>query len=129
MAKAEKKGKADIAKAATQKKGGVKKWTKGKAKEKAENAVFVDKATYDRVLLGIPKLGKFVSTSAVIDKFKVVGSVARALLKKCVENGSLATIEKHSKQTIYTPIVQVETKAAVAENAPAQKAKAPKKGK
>lgn len=129
MAKAEKKGKAEIAKAATQKKGGVKKWTKGKAKEKAEHAVFVDKATYDRVLLGIPKLGKFISTSAVIDKFKVVGSVARALLKKALENGSLARVEAHSKQTIYTPILQVETKAAVTEAAPAQKGKGAKKGK
>lgn len=83
MAKqAVKKTKDAIAKAATQKKGGHKKWTKGKAKEKSDNAVFVDLATYDRLLVGIPKLGKHISVTHVIEKYKVIGSVARALLRK-----------------------------------------------
>lgn len=128
----EKKGKDAIAKAATQKKGGAKKWTKGKVKEKADHAVFVDRATYDRILTGIPKLGKHISTSAVIEKFKVVGSIARILLRKCVESGSIKSVESHSKQTLFTPIAQVAEKAAVVvetKEAGAKKEKAPKKEK
>jgi len=125
----EKKSKDSIAKAATQKKGGAKKWTKGKVKEKADNAVFLDRATYDRILTGIPKLGKHISTSALIEKFKIVGSIARILLKKSVENGSIRAIETHSRQTLYTPVAQlVEPTKVAAETkaAPTKKEKAPK---
>lgn len=127
----EKKSKDSIAKAATQKKGGAKKWTKGKVKEKADHAVFVDKATYDRIITAIPKLGKHISTSALIEKFKIVGSIARILLRKCVENGSIRAIEHHSRQTLYTPIAQaVDTSkpaATEAKEAGTKKEKAPKK--
>jgi small subunit ribosomal protein S25e len=129
----EKKSKDSIAKAATQKSGGTKKWTKGKVKEKADNAVFLDRASYDRILAAIPKLGKHISTSAVIEKFKIVGSIARILLRKAVENGSIKSVESHSKQTLYTPIAQLvdTTKPVVAETkeAGAKKEKAPKKEK
>ncbi len=46
----QKKTKDVIAKAASQKKGGHKKWTKGKAKEKSDHAWFLDQATYDRLM-------------------------------------------------------------------------------
>jgi small subunit ribosomal protein S25e len=78
----QKKTKDQISKAAVSKKGGHKKWTKGKAKEKSDNACFLDQATYDKLMTGIPKLGKHISVSAVIEKFKVLGSIARILLKR-----------------------------------------------
>lgn len=78
----QKKSKDSIAKAATQKKGGHKKWTKGKAKEKSDNAVFLDQATYDRLMTGIPKLGKHISVSGVVEKYKVIGGIARTLLQR-----------------------------------------------
>ncbi len=78
----QKKTKDSIAKAATQKKGGHKKWTKGKAKEKSENAVFLDQATYERLMTGIPKIGKHISVSSVIEKYKVIGGIARTLLQR-----------------------------------------------
>lgn len=78
----QKKTKDAIAKAASSKKGGHKKWTKGKAKEKSDNACFLDQATYDKLMTAIPKLGKHISTSIVIEKFKVLGSIARTLLKR-----------------------------------------------
>ena len=78
----QKKSKDSIAKAASQKKGGHKKWTKGKAKEKVDNACFVDQATYDKIMTAIPKLGKHISLSIVVDKFKVQNSIARVLLRR-----------------------------------------------
>ena len=107
-----KKGKAEISKAATKKKPAAKKWTKGKVKEKSDNAVFLDQATYDRYLTIIPKLGRHISTTHLIEKFKVVGSIARILLRKCVANGSIKCTEAHSKQALYTPTVVIEKVAA-----------------
>jgi small subunit ribosomal protein S25e len=113
----QKKSKDAIAKAASQKKAGAKKWTKGKVKEKADNAVFLDQATYDRLITGIPKLGKHISTSTLIEKYKIVGSIARTLLRRCVENGSIRPVESHSRQTLFTPIAQAveATKVAAVE--------------
>lgn len=89
----------------------------------------MDRATYDKILTGIPKAGKHISTSLVIEKFKVVGSIARMLLRRAAENGSIRSVETHSKQTIYTPVAQPE-KAVVAEvkevAAGTKKEKAPK---
>jgi small subunit ribosomal protein S25e len=125
----QKKSKDSISKAAQQAKGGAKKWTKGKVKEKADNAVFLDQATYDRILTAIPKLGKHISTSGLIEKFKIVGSIARILLRKAVEAGTIRSIDAHSKQTIYTPIVQAVPAVAVVEvkEVGAKKEKATKK--
>jgi len=74
----------------------------------------LDQATYDRLIAGIPKLGKHISTSILIDKYKVVGSIARILLKRCVENGSIKAVENHSRQTLFTPIQVAEKAAPVA---------------
>lgn len=79
----QKKSKESIAKAAaSSKKGGHKKWTKGKAKEKVDNACFLDQATYDKLIGAIPKLGKHISISSVVDKYKVQSAIARILLRK-----------------------------------------------
>lgn len=76
------------------------------------------------MLTAIPKLGKHISTTHVVDKFKVVGSVARVMLRKCVANGSLRAAEVHGKQGLFTPTQAIEKPA----NAPAEK-EAAKKGK
>jgi len=99
------------------------KWTKGKVKEKSDNAVFLDQATYDRILNSIPKLGKHISTSHLIDKFKIVGSVARIMLRRAVANGSIRSVEQHSRQALYTPVAQVAAEKPAATAAPATKGK------
>jgi small subunit ribosomal protein S25e len=91
----------------------------------------LDRATYDKILTGIPKIGKHISTSLVIEKFKVVGSIARILLKRAAENGSIRSVETHSKQTIYAPVAQPEkaVDAEVKDTVAAKKEKAPKQKK
>jgi small subunit ribosomal protein S25e len=96
----EKKTKDQIAKAAGQKKKGVKKWTKGKVKEKVNNAVFLDKAGYDKIIADIPKQSKVITIATVIEKFKIGGSIARVILKTLIQNGSLRRVDPHSKQFI-----------------------------
>ncbi len=96
------------------------KWTKGKAKEKVDHAVFVDKATHEKLITGIPKIGKHVSVSQVIEKYKVVGSIARMVLKQLADSGAIKSVEQHSKQGLFTPVAVAVEKAAVT-TGPAEK--------
>ena len=91
------------------------KWTKGKAKEKVDNAVFIDKATHERLLQGIPKIGKHISLPQVVDKYKIVGSIARILLRQLVDSGALKNVEQHSKQGLYTPVAVAAEKVVAAQ--------------
>jgi len=78
-----------------------KKWTKGKVKEKLNNAVYLDKATHDRMIKEIPK-SKMISSSIVSDRLKVNVSVARRGLRELAEKKLILPIAIHSKQSIYT---------------------------
>merc|ERR1719515_514146 len=49
-----------------------KKWSKGKVKEKLQNAVMFDKATFDKMLKEIPK-AKLITPSVVSERLKVNG--------------------------------------------------------
>lgn len=83
--------------------------------------MFVDKATYERLITGIPKLGKHISVSQVIEKFKIVGSVARAVLKQLADSGAIKSVEQHSKQGLFTPVAVAADKAVTTTVAPADK--------
>jgi hypothetical protein len=65
-------------------------------------------------LTGIPKLGKHISVSQVVEKFKVVGSIARILLRQLEQNGALRSAEHHSKQGLYAPVAVAAEKTQVA---------------
>ena len=80
------------------------------------------------MLTAIPKLGKHISVTTIIDKFKVVGSIARMLMRICHKNGSLKLVEKHSKQAIYAPTVaHVEKQVTEKEGGKKEKGKKEKK--
>jgi hypothetical protein len=65
------------------------------------------------MMTGIPKLGKHISVTHVVDKYKVIGSIARMVLRRLVKNGTLKAHEFHGKQFLLTPTVaHVEKPAA-----------------
>ena len=110
--------------ASSSSKQGKKKWTKGRVKDKANNAVFFDETLYKRVLADAPKM-KLITIPALVDKFKINGSLARVLLKHLEEKALVKPIGvQHAAFKIYTTTVE---KKAAAETA--QKEKAPAKGK
>merc|ERR1712139_214344 len=79
-----------------------KKWTKGKVKEKLNNLVLMDKATYDKLLKEIPK-AKLVTPSVVSERLKVNGSIARASIRHLEEKGLIHHVGgRHHAQLIYT---------------------------
>ena len=60
-------------------------------------------------------MGKHISVTHVVDKYKVVGSIARMLMRILHKNGSLKLVEKHSKQSLYTPTVAIVEKTVTTE--------------
>merc|ERR1711907_617003 len=54
-----------------------KKWSKGKVKEKANHAVYFEPDVYEKMLKEIPT-GRIITTSGVVERLRVRGSLARA---------------------------------------------------
>merc|ERR1712020_712280 len=84
-----------------------KKWSKGKTRDKLNNLVLFDKATYDKLLKEVPTY-KLITPSIVIERLKVRGSLARKALVELVQKGLIKQVVQHSAQTIYTRVTKEE---------------------
>merc|ERR1711861_92042 len=78
-----------------------KKWSKGKVREKLNNAVCFDQATYDKMMKEAASW-KLVTPSVLSERLKINGSLARRAIKELLNAGSLRLVDKHSGQQIYT---------------------------
>ncbi|ELT92959.1 hypothetical protein CAPTEDRAFT_176999 [Capitella teleta] len=78
-----------------------KKWSKGKVRDKLNNLVLFDKATYDKLYKEVPSY-KLITPSVVSERLKIRGSLARFALKELLSKGLIRQVEKHSAQLIYT---------------------------
>ncbi|KAF7823219.1 40S ribosomal protein S25-4-like [Senna tora] len=78
-----------------------KKWSKGKQKEKVNNMVLFDQATYDKLLAEAPKY-KLITPSILSDRLRINGSLARRAIKELMARGSIRLIAAHASQQIYT---------------------------
>merc|ERR1712003_178360 len=86
------------AKAATAKGGAAakkKKWSKGKVREKLNNLVVFDQATYDRMLKEVATF-KLVTPSAISERLKINGSLARRSIQELLKAGTIRVVDKHS---------------------------------
>merc|ERR1712126_45565 len=78
-----------------------KKWSKGKVRDKLNNLVLFDKATYEKLLDEVPTY-KLITPSVVSERLKVRGSLVRAGLKELLQKGLIRQVVKHNRQVIYT---------------------------
>ncbi|OAO97090.1 hypothetical protein AXX17_AT4G44590 [Arabidopsis thaliana] len=105
-----------------------KKWSKGKQKEKVNNMVLFDQATYDKLLTEAPKF-KLITPSILSDRMRVYyqsinslltvclnpnlmclmllkiqinGSLARRAIRELMAKGVIRMVAAHSSQQIYT---------------------------
>ncbi|CAL5378475.1 unnamed protein product [Camellia sinensis] len=78
-----------------------KKWSKGKQKEKVNNMVLFDKATYDKLLSEAPKY-KLITPSILSDRLRVNGSLARKAIRELMARGLIRMVSAHASQQIYT---------------------------
>jgi small subunit ribosomal protein S25e len=82
-------------------KGKKKKWSKGKARDKVDNKVLMSKEQNDRLYSEVPKM-KLITVSAVVEKLKISGGVARRALKVLEEEGKIKAVLLSRAQRIYT---------------------------
>lgn len=68
-----------------------KKWSKGKVRDKLNNQVLFDKATYDKLYKEVPSY-KLITPSVVSERLKVRGSLARRALIELTQKGNLNSI-------------------------------------
>ena len=87
-------------------KGKKKKWSKGKTKEKVNNMVKFDQATWDKCLAEVPKF-KMITPSILADRLRINGSLARATIDHLEKEGKIRAISRHSAQLIYTRATNV----------------------
>merc|ERR1711868_225210 len=78
-----------------------KKWSKGKVREKLNNAVCFDQATYDKMMKEAASW-KLVTPSVLSERLKINGSLARRAIQELLNAGSIKCVDKHSNQLIYT---------------------------
>ncbi|XP_045139525.1 40S ribosomal protein S25 [Echinops telfairi] len=63
-----------------------KKWSKGKVRDKLNNLVLFDKATYDKLCKEVPNY-KLITPAVVSERLKIRGSLARAALQELLGKG------------------------------------------
>ncbi|KAG0241833.1 40S ribosomal protein S25 [Mortierella sp. GBA43] len=97
-----------------------KKWSKGKVKDKANNAVVLDKATFDKLMKEVPTY-KLISPSVLVDRLRINGSLARLAIRELTKQGLIVPVSTHGAQLIYTRAtgVEEEKKSSKKEAAPA----------
>ncbi|XP_064595577.1 small ribosomal subunit protein eS25-like [Liolophura sinensis] len=90
-----------------------KKWSKGKVRDKLNNLILFDKATYDKLYKEVPSY-KLITPSVVSERLKVRGSLARAALKELHSKGLIRLISKHHSQIIYTRATKADAEEPAA---------------
>merc|ERR1711976_690459 len=65
--------------------------TKTKVKDKLNNEVFLDQGRFNKICTEMPKI-LVITRSAVMEKFKVNGSVARRLLRHLAGTGDIRPV-------------------------------------
>merc|ERR1712096_320692 len=84
-----------------------KKWSKGKVRDKLNNLILFDKATYDKLYKEVPSY-KLITPSVVSERLKVRGSLARFALQELEGKGLIRLVDKHHAQFIYTRNTKAE---------------------
>ncbi|KAF7626928.1 hypothetical protein Mgra_00009658, partial [Meloidogyne graminicola] len=77
-----------------------KKWSKGKVRDKLQNMVLFDQATYDKLHKEIVSV-KLITPSVVSERLKVRASLARAGLRELHDKGLIKVVVKHGAQLVY----------------------------
>merc|ERR1711875_113010 len=78
-----------------------KKWSKGKVRDKLNNLVLYDKATYDKLYKEVPSY-KLITPSVVSERLKIRGSLARSAKWRRITRSS-STLATSKPMTMKPP--------------------------
>merc|ERR1712195_307102 len=88
-------------KAATAKKGGKKKWSKGKARDVLANAVLLEPDVETKLRKEVPGY-KLITVSVVSDRIKLNASLARRCIAMLAKEGLIKPVIHSAAQLVYT---------------------------
>ena len=110
----QKKTKDSIARAAmASRKGSKKKWTKGKVKEKLVQNVLLEPKQFKDIEKELPRM-KLITIATVTERFKVVASVARQLIRHFADEGKIRPLDfQHQQCILYAGIPSKESEVVV----------------
>ena len=80
---------------------GKKKWSKAKTREKLNNAVLFDQATYDKLCKEIVSM-KVITPAVLSERYKIAASLARATMKSLEAKGAIQPVRHHSRLYVCT---------------------------
>ena len=96
-----------------------KSWGKTKVKDKLDNDVFLDQKRFEKIAQEMPKI-LCITRGIICEKFKVNGSVARALIKELANRGDIKRVgDAHSKFDLFTGVKAKSAKQKAEEEAAA----------
>ena len=125
----QKKTKEAIAKAAANsRKGSKKKWTTGKVKDKLNNAVLLDPKQFKEIEKSLPSM-KIITLSTVAEKFKVVHSIARQMIRYFAAQKKIELVDYHQQCPLYAGKAPVKEEGADQKGGKDAKKGAPKEAK
>merc|ERR1719446_1755421 len=78
-----------------------KKWSKGKSRDVNQNKVQFEEELYTRFLAEVPKM-KLITPSALVERLKINGSLARAAIKELENDEQIKRVSYHHSQWVYT---------------------------
>jgi small subunit ribosomal protein S25e len=84
-----------------------KKWSKGKVRDKLNNLVLFDKATYEKLLKEVPSY-KLITPSILSERLKIRGSLAKKAITELLNQGLIKPVVTHHAQLIYTRTTKTE---------------------
>lgn len=91
--------------------------------------MFLDQRRYDKIAQELPKI-LCITRGIICEKFKVNGSVARALIKSVAATGEIRRVgDAHSKFDLYSGVKAKTAQQKAEEDAAAEAAAAAKKDK
>lgn len=76
-------------------------WSKGKARDKLNNASLFNKDSYEKLLKEIPS-AKLITPAVVSDRLKVKGSLARRAMHDLIKKGLIKPVVQHNTILICT---------------------------
>lgn len=79
----------------------IKKWTKGRTRDKLQNKVFFDQDTFDKLISEIPSY-RLITPAVISDRLKINGSLARVAIQHLCEKELIKKVDHHSSQQIYS---------------------------
>ncbi|KNA03267.1 hypothetical protein SOVF_210830 [Spinacia oleracea] len=88
-----------------------KKWSKGKQKEKVNNLVLFDNATFDKLVSEAAKQ-KVITAATLSERFRINGSLARRAISELLSRGTIKMVAHHSSLQIYTRATNEKVQAA-----------------